>query len=85
MPESQSYFKAFANKTPEELKTDKRLAAHASTVMLAISGIVDNLGDAETLVHILKTTGRNHKRRGISKDAFIVSYIGSILLIKKLK
>lgn len=70
MPSAQSHFKAFATLSAERLKTDKRLAAHASTVMLSISGIVDNLGDTEVLLHILKTTGKNHKNRGIPKEAF---------------
>ncbi|XP_042887295.1 globin-like [Penaeus japonicus] len=71
-PELQTRFKGFANKTEEELKTNKRLAAHASTVMLAITGLVDNLDDVTCLVEMLNSTALNHKRRGIPKEDFVL-------------
>ncbi|XP_069977867.1 globin [Penaeus vannamei] len=69
-PELQTRFKGFADKTEEELKTNKRLAAHASTVMLAITGLVDNLDDVTCLVEMLNATALNHKRRGVPKKDF---------------
>ena len=74
-PELQTYFKGMAKLTPEELQGSKRLSAHAHTVLLNISGIVDNLDDVETLAIILEKIGMSHKRRGIAKDSFDVSIL----------
>ncbi|ROT84928.1 hemoglobin [Penaeus vannamei] len=72
-PELQTRFKGFADKTEEELKTNKRLAAHASTVMLAITGLVDNLDDVTCLVEMLNATALNHKRRGLPQPSTFTS------------
>ncbi|XP_064107359.1 globin-like [Macrobrachium nipponense] len=69
-PVIQSRFKGFQNKTEEQLRTNRRLAAHASTVLHAITLLVDNLDDVSTLVELLKTTGENHCKRGIPKGDF---------------
>lgn len=74
-PVTQSLFRAFKDVDPETLYENKQIAAHGSTVMAAISSVVDNLDDSDTLCEILKTTGRNHKNRGIKKEYFEVSLI----------
>jgi hypothetical protein len=71
-PNIQKKFSGFDGKPLAVLAEDKRLKAHATTVMNAINSVVDSLGDPETLVEILKTTGKNHKRRGIEKTHFEV-------------
>ncbi|XP_018008187.1 cytoglobin-2 [Hyalella azteca] len=69
-PNIQKKFSGFDGKPLAVLQEDKRLRAHATTVMNAINSVVESLGDPETLVEILKTTGKNHKRRGIEKTHF---------------
>ncbi|KAK7070956.1 oxygen carrier activity protein [Halocaridina rubra] len=69
-PVLQTRFKGFAGKSEDELKNSRRLAAHGSTVMLAINNLVENLDDLDTLVDLLKTTGDNHFRRGVPKGDF---------------
>lgn len=69
-PELQTRFKGFTNKTEEELKTNRRFAAHGSTVLHAITTLVDNLDDTPTLLDLLKTTGANHHNRGIPRKDF---------------
>ena len=71
-PETQKEFKAFNGRDPDTLRENSRMAAHSLPVMSAISNIVDNLNDPSTLVEILKTTGKNHYKRGINKDYFAV-------------
>ncbi|CAL4141546.1 unnamed protein product [Meganyctiphanes norvegica] len=69
-PDLQQRFASFRDKDLSELRTNKRMAAHATTVMTAIQACVDNLDDVETLVELLKTTGVNHEKRGIPKEDF---------------
>ncbi|XP_068204423.1 globin isoform X2 [Palaemon carinicauda] len=69
-PILKTRFKGFQNKTEDELRANRRLAAHGSTVLHAISMLVDNLDDVGTLVDLLKTTGENHSKRGIPKEDF---------------
>ena len=73
-PETQKEFKAFAGRDPETLRENSRMAAHSSSFMSAISNIVDNLNDPSTLNELLKTTGRNHSRRGMKKEYFEVRF-----------
>ena len=73
-PEIQKEFKAFVGRDPDSLKKNPRLVAHASTVMSAVSNVVDNLNDPATLVEILKTTAVNHRIRGVKKEYFEVSH-----------
>ena len=81
-PVLQTRFKGFAGKSSEQLRTNKRVAAHGSSVLLAITGMVDNLDDVSCLVEMLKTTGRNHVKRGIPKEDFEVkkSYISKTII-----
>lgn len=69
-PEIQTRFKGFANKTEEELRASRRFGAHGSTVMHAITTMVNNLDDIPTLVDLLKTTGANHRNRGVPRKDF---------------
>ncbi|CAL4161331.1 unnamed protein product, partial [Meganyctiphanes norvegica] len=69
-PDLQQRFPSLRDKMLSELRTNKRMAEHATTVMTAIQALVDNLDDVETLVEMLKSTGVNHDRRGIPKEDF---------------
>lgn len=70
-PETQKKFHGFAGQDPDSLLNDSRLIAHGVTVFTAVSNIVDNLGDTAVLAEILKTTGKNHKARGVEKKSFV--------------
>lgn len=84
-PDLQSRFASFREKDLEELRTNKKMASHAVTVMTAIQACVDNLNDVETLVELLKTTGVNHDQRGIPREDFeilapcLVEFLGENL------
>ncbi|XP_076041209.1 globin-like [Oratosquilla oratoria] len=69
-PHLQNRFRGFKGKTIEELRVNKRLVAHGSTVLMAVTSLVDNLDDVSVLVELLKTTGKNHKDRGVQKNDF---------------
>ena len=53
-----------------ELTGNKRLLAHANSVLYAISSLVDNLDDPETLVEMLHKLAANHFKRGITIAMF---------------
>ncbi|XP_045602393.1 globin D, coelomic [Procambarus clarkii] len=69
-PIIQTRFKGFAGVPEAELRKSKRLVAHGTTVMMAITSMVDNLDDVSVLVELLKNTGANHKNRGIPREDF---------------
>lgn len=69
-PELQTRFKGFAGKSKAELRNSKRLVAHGTTVLMAISSLVDNLDDVSVLVELLKNIAANHKERGIPYHDF---------------
>ncbi|KAK3854693.1 hypothetical protein Pcinc_038843, partial [Petrolisthes cinctipes] len=71
-PQIQTRFRGFDGKSEAELKTSKRLVAHATTVMMAITSLVDNIDDPSVLVELLTTTGQNHHNRGVQKNDFIL-------------
>jgi hemoglobin-like flavoprotein len=52
------------------MKGNKKLLAHATNVMYAITMLVDNIEDTEVLVEMLKKLGRNHYRRKITVQHF---------------
>ncbi|KAG7164355.1 Globin-like [Homarus americanus] len=56
-PQLKTRFKGFMNKTEDQLRENKRLAAHGTTVLTAITSMVDNLDDVGVLVELLQTTG----------------------------
>lgn len=53
-----------------ELKGNKKVLAHALSVLSAISSLVENLDDPEVLVEMLIKTGGNHFRRHIQVEQF---------------
>ncbi|XP_054714517.1 globin-like [Uloborus diversus] len=70
-PDYQLLFKAFANTPRNELSKNVKLAAHATSVMYAISSLVDNLQDTECLVELLSKIGHSHRPRNLNKDHFL--------------
>jgi len=69
-PETQLVFKSFKGQQPESLADNKRLAAHATTVMASVATLVDNLDDIDTLLELLNKVAENHKRRGLPIQYF---------------
>jgi hemoglobin-like flavoprotein len=69
-PSYQQLFKSFKDVPMSELKTNKKVLAHANSVMYAISSLVDNLEDPECLVEMLGKLGTSHNTRGIDMDKF---------------
>ncbi|XP_046358133.2 globin-like [Haliotis rufescens] len=73
-PEDKAFFEAFKDKKPEELGDNPKMRAHASTVMHALTSVVDNLDDPECLIDILKKNAQSHFGRNIRiqqyKDLF---------------
>ena len=72
-PHFMKKFKPFENLKLEDLVYNKRLAAHAATVMSAIDSYIENLDDVTVVVEMLKATGHNHQGRGITVEDFQVS------------
>ena len=84
-PSYQQNFKSFKDVPISELSGNKKLLAHAISVLYAVTSLVDNLDDPETLVEMLSKVGQNHSRRHINLEMFQnlgVSIVG--LLIQKL-
>ncbi|XP_076273075.1 globin 1 isoform X2 [Rhynchophorus ferrugineus] len=54
----------------DELSTNKRFRAHASSVVFALASIVDALNDNDLLVQLLIKTGSTHKPRDVTADGF---------------
>jgi len=69
-PEYQKDFQAFANVPFNELKTNKKLQAHAFSVMYALTSMIDNLDDIDCLLEILVKTGKTHGQRNIPLKKF---------------
>lgn len=80
-PDYQKKFRSFANVPVAELADNKRLQAHAFTVMKAIDGLIDNLDDPEVLTELLQRTGANHARRGLVIADFQVRVHFSFVLL----
>lgn len=81
-PTYQSHFSSFKDVPISDLKGNKKVLAHALSVLSAISGLVDNLDDPEVLVEMLVKTGGNHFRRSIKVEQFNslgVSIIGWLI------
>lgn len=73
-PEYQKKFRGFADVPLEKLAENKRLQAHAFTVLNAINGLVDNLDDPDVLNVLLHKTGQNHGgKRNLKRGDFEVS------------
>lgn len=69
-PDYQKAFKSFANVPRDQLRTNKKLHAHAFSVMYAVSSMVENLEDIDCLLVILVKTGQNHVKHSISMKQF---------------
>lgn len=84
-PEYQKEFKSFADVPIDDLFSNKKLKAHALSVMNAISMFVDNLDDIEVLKEFLIKTGKSHGVRKITPVHFdnvamvFVRFLGMIL------
>ncbi|CAG2169122.1 unnamed protein product [Oppiella nova] len=70
-PTYQQLFKSFKNVPKSELRGNKKVLAHGTNVLYAISMLVDNIDDTEVLVEMLTKLGRNHGNRRISYDMFV--------------
>lgn len=70
-PDYQNFF-PFKGVPLDELRDDKKLKAHATSVMYSLTSIVDNLDDGELLVGLLTKVAKSHSRRNIPKTAFWV-------------
>jgi len=69
-PEYQHLFKAFADIPMDKLATNGRLIAHVTSVMYAMSSLIDNLDDLECLVELLHKIGISHKPRNLKAEHF---------------
>lgn len=62
----------------DQLRGNKRLEAHAKSVLYAISQLVDNLEDVELIIEMLKRQAINHKGRKVGAEMF--NNLGNVLL-----
>jgi len=69
-PEYQQLFKSFKDVPISELRGNKKVLAHASNVLYAITMLVDNIEDTEVLVEMLQKLAKNHRRRKITIEKF---------------
>jgi len=84
-PSYQKHFKGFKDVPISELRGNKKVLAHANSVLYAITSLVDNLDDPECLIEMLKKTSESHFKRKIEIPMFNnlgVSLVG--LLVAKL-
>jgi hypothetical protein len=72
-PSHQRHFKAFKDVPLKDLPSNRKFQAHCTSVVYALTSVVDNLEDAGCLVEMLSKLGQNHHRHGISRQEFIVS------------
>ncbi|CAC5401182.1 unnamed protein product [Mytilus coruscus] len=64
-PEAQKMFKEFDGLTIEEVRSNKKLRAHALALMYALKSFLDNLDDPETLEGLVRKNAINHANRGV--------------------
>lgn len=77
-PHYQKVFRAFSDVPISELKGNRRLLAHATSVMYAITSVVDNLNDPDCLVELLAKIGDSHIPRNLARHHF--EDLGSVIL-----
>nr|BAO18440.1 globin [Polypedilum nubifer] len=73
-PHNQEKFAAFRNTPLIMLKGTPGFRSHASKIMGLFGAAVDALGQqngTETILNLFNEMGKNHRRRGIPKRAFI--------------
>lgn len=69
-PEYQKFFRAFSDVPLSELRGNRRLLAHATSVMYAITSVVDNLDDPDCLIELLAKIGVSHIPRNLARHHF---------------
>jgi hypothetical protein len=57
----------------QELEGSKKLCAHATNVMYALTSVIDNLDDPECLTEMLIKLGQNHSHHRVTEKGFEVS------------
>jgi hypothetical protein len=72
-PEYKNHFRQFRELSIEQLKTHKKMQAHALTVMHALESWVENLTDLDILVELVRKNALRHEGRNLSKKEFHVS------------
>ncbi|XP_033607391.1 globin isoform X2 [Cryptotermes secundus] len=70
-PSHQRYFEAFKDVSLKDLPSNRKFQAHCTSVMYALTSVVDNLDDTGCLVEMLTKLGQNHHRHGITRQEFI--------------
>ncbi|XP_023242224.1 globin-like [Centruroides sculpturatus] len=69
-PDHQKVFTSFADVPLSELPKNKKLMAHASSVLYSISSLVDSLDDVECLKEMVIKIAHNHLRRKVDDKHF---------------
>ncbi|RWS23060.1 globin-like protein [Leptotrombidium deliense] len=69
-PEAQKKFKSFESVPLSELPANKRLKAHAASVVTLLSGIIDFLDDPETMIEMIENMATRHHKRNIPISIF---------------
>ncbi|CAG2185801.1 unnamed protein product [Mytilus edulis] len=64
-PEAQKMFPMFDGLTIEEVRSSKKLRAHALSLMYALKSFLDNLDDSDTLDGLVRKNAINHAKRGV--------------------
>lgn len=77
-PGYQKKFSSFADVPLSELSHNKKLLAHATSVMYAISSMVDTLEDVECLKEMVTKIARNHLGRDVTDKHF--ANLGNVLI-----
>ena len=72
-PRTQDFFEHFKGKSLDDLKTSAKLRAHGTTVLHAVTAMVENLDDLDTLVVLLQNTADRHTPRGVKFMEYEVS------------
>jgi len=81
-PDYQKKFSAFSDVPLDQLATNKRLAAHASTVMHQLAALIDSLDDLECLVEMLTKIGERHLKHQLTVEHFQNLAIGIVSFLK---
>ena len=65
-------FKDFDGLTIEEMRSSKKLGAHALSFMYALKSFMDNLDDSDTLEELVRKNAINHATRGVGPKEIMV-------------
>ncbi|RWS14490.1 globin-like protein [Dinothrombium tinctorium] len=69
-PSYQKMFKSFADVPMQELRGNKKIAAHAAQVVFAISALVQFIDDTDCLVEQLDKIAERHQKRKVTPKMF---------------